>query len=488
MAYLDRIKYVSRDFDAIRSECIGSIQNYVPEWTDHNESDLGIVLIDHFAGIEDQVHFYIDKEVNECFIDTARELENVISLLKLINYTISNYVPSSTSIVFQLNGSTGWDNDIIIPEGTRVLCGDSNTQYIFNTTSDLLIEAGQLGNSVTAFEGEFFVETLATSNGVLVWQEYPLTYIDWLEDHLTVYSEDIYGIKTFFNRVSTFQFSDPTDPVYKVSISQFETRIQFGDNIHGMIPENNSQIKVEYFRGHGKKANVGANTLVQLLDPIKDVLGNDVGIYPNNPEAASGGSERETIDQAKVNGPASLTTMWRAVTLNDYDVLATAFRDPVYGTVTKAKSVLNNEYYTAIDVYVLGEDQNGYPAFINSSLKNALKNYLEERRTATVEVNIKDPILKAVNIDATVYVFPNYDLNYVKNSVLSILDVLFLTKNAAFGGGNGMISLSSLYALLNSAHKGISYALIQNPTGNIPINMFEFPTKGNINIAFEGVV
>lgn len=485
MEYLSRIRYTSRDFDTIRADCIGSIQNFVPEYTDHNESDLGIVLIDHFAGIEDQVNFYIDKEVNECFIDTAQEFENVVNLLKLIAYTVTNYVPASVNITFQLEEAIS--NDIIIPANTRVQCDDVNSAYIFNIINDISIPAGQLGGTGAAFEGTFFAETLGTSDGSTPYQEFELTNLDWLDDHLVIYEEDTEGIQTFYNRVNIFEFSDYNEPVYRVEISEFKTKIIFGNTVHGKIPALGSEIKAEYYRGHGRLGNVSANTIKTILDPIYDVLGNEVDITVNNSKAATGGKPRETANEARINGPASLKTMHRAVTLEDYNTFAKGFRDPNYGSVTKASAVLNTEYYTSIDIYVLCEDQYGYAELPSNPLKEALFDYIETVRIATTEINIKDAILKPINIDATVYVMPNYNIEEVEAKVMSLLDSLFLVQNADFGANNETVALSDLYSLLNSSADGVAYVLISNPSSNIPIGKHEFPIKGTLNIDFVEV-
>ncbi|MFC1707096.1 hypothetical protein ACFL59_09790, partial [Planctomycetota bacterium] len=65
------ISYDSRDYESIRDDMVRAIPFYTEEWTDHNPTDFGIVLIELLAFVADCLHYYIDRAAAEAFLPTA---------------------------------------------------------------------------------------------------------------------------------------------------------------------------------------------------------------------------------------------------------------------------------------------------------------------------------------------------------------------------------------------------------------------------------
>ena len=85
-----------------------------------------------------------------------------------------------------------------------------------------------------------------------------------------------------------------------------------------MVPPEgkNSIVATSYRIGGGALGNVNANTLTSLgraLAYIESVT---------NPMPATGGADRETIDEAKARAPYTIKSRDRAVTTEDYEMLA----------------------------------------------------------------------------------------------------------------------------------------------------------------------
>jgi hypothetical protein len=94
--------------------------------------------------------------------------------------------------------------------------------------------------------------------------------------------------------------------------------ITFGDGIKGRIPVADAQIKAKRYRyGGGAQGNVAAGTITKLKTSLTQV--DSV----SNPRSATGGSEAETLDEAKLRAPQQLRTRERAVTSEDFSFLAT---------------------------------------------------------------------------------------------------------------------------------------------------------------------
>ena len=142
---------------------VGSaIPSGVPEWTDHNDSDFGIVLLQLFSYTGDILHFYLDRMLNEAFLATVYGRENLISLLKLIDYKLAGAVPATANLIFTLGQA--YADEVIILAGTE--CQSLGDEVIyFETDADLIIPADQLSGEVGATEGQSGEEVLANSDG-----------------------------------------------------------------------------------------------------------------------------------------------------------------------------------------------------------------------------------------------------------------------------------------------------------------------------------
>lgn len=93
--------------------------------------------------------------------------------------------------------------------------------------------------------------------------------------------------------------------------------ITFGDGVNGMVPVAGSRILANSYRvGGGALGNVAADTIVTLKTALPQVK------TVSNLRPATGGSDAETIEQAKLRAPSGLRSRDRAVTAEDFADLA----------------------------------------------------------------------------------------------------------------------------------------------------------------------
>jgi hypothetical protein len=178
------IDYTSRDYYALRNELIARVKARIntPDsgkiWTGEDPADFGVALIEAFAYMGDILNYYIDRAVNESFLPTATQRQNIINLANIYGYNVAGYRASTVPVKFFNSSLT----DITIPMGTevsaQVLYNDVAQQVIFTTQIDTLVYAGTddgLGNitpgtnsvSVNATNGEDIglrTENLAVSS------------------------------------------------------------------------------------------------------------------------------------------------------------------------------------------------------------------------------------------------------------------------------------------------------------------------------------
>jgi len=81
------IKYTSRDFESIKQDLIEHAKRYYPNsFRDFNEAGFGALMLDTVAYVGDILSFYLDYQVNESFLNTAVEYDNVIRLAEQLGY------------------------------------------------------------------------------------------------------------------------------------------------------------------------------------------------------------------------------------------------------------------------------------------------------------------------------------------------------------------------------------------------------------------
>ena len=76
-----KIDYTSRDFATIKSDLVDYARRYYPEtFRDFSVNSFGSLMLDSVSYIGDILSFYLDYQVNESFLSTATEYNNILKL------------------------------------------------------------------------------------------------------------------------------------------------------------------------------------------------------------------------------------------------------------------------------------------------------------------------------------------------------------------------------------------------------------------------
>jgi Baseplate J-like protein len=98
------------------------------------------------------------------------------------------------------------------------------------------------------------------------------------------------------------------------------TTVLFGDNVEGAtLSTGQNNIQASYRIGSGVAGNVGAGSITTLIDRPLGVSG------VNNPTAATGGQDPQSVDDIRSDAPLSVLTLGRAVSITDYQNYASTF-------------------------------------------------------------------------------------------------------------------------------------------------------------------
>ena len=200
---------------------------------------------------------------------------------------------------------------------------------------------------------------------------------------------------------------------------------------YGLAPSNTT-LTVTYLRGGGVQSNVASNTVTAIsgvdtntsnfpinTPALNTSILNSLAI--NNPEAAVGGRAEETLEEVRQNAIQQLSSQNRAVTRDDY-LLRTLAMPPKFGSISKVfitpdeqNNLITSEVNDtvsnplAMNLYVLGYDQNKNITKANRAVKENLKTYISHYRMLTDSINIRDAYV--VNIQVNFDIIPLKDRN-----------------------------------------------------------------------------
>ena len=200
---------------------------------------------------------------------------------------------------------------------------------------------------------------------------------------------------------------------------------------YGIAPSNTT-LTITYLRGGGTQSNVASNTITTISGVDTNTLNfptntptlnttilNSIAV--NNPQAAVGGRVEETLDEIRQNAIKQLSSQNRAVTREDYLIRALAM-PPQFGSVSKVfivpdeqNNLLTSETQDtlsnplAMNLYILGYDQNKNITTVNRAVKENLKTYISHYRMLTDSINIRDAYI--VNIQVNFDIIPLRDRN-----------------------------------------------------------------------------
>ena len=245
-----------------------------------------------------------------------------------------------------------------------------------------------------------------------------LSSIPVLDGTLQLQVDEGTGFVTW-TEADDFAGAGPNDLVYLLDPTTGQ--IRFGDGVnHGHIPVANlsapasSIVARSYQFGGGARTNIEAGTPLTLMTGI---VGIDAGKIAN-PLAAYGGRDEETLAAAKQRAPQALKSHDRAVTAEDFELLAKEA-----GPIRRAVALPlvhpdfpGTEVPGVVTVIVVPDVASPTP-MPSPGLLRAVCAYLDARRLITTELYVIAPTYVPVAITLDVLAQADADVSVVKQAV-----------------------------------------------------------------------
>lgn len=502
------IDYTSKDYAGFRESMLSFAQTILPDWkgaANGDPNDFGVVLIELMAYEGDILSYYADRIANESFLTTATQRSSVLAQAALLDYAPRSATAASTTVSITV---TSPDASITIPAGFQVETQSDGTDdtLIFETTADITFPADPAPQilTVAATEGQTIAdETVATSCGDLD-EGYTLASTPVIVDsvQVRVIEDPLDVVGNIWFVVNNLLDAGAGDNAYSISLDENDAAtIQFGDGVNGRIPPRGAVIHATYRVGGGEDGNVESGTITDVVDPtdivyepaIDPITGDPIPVDPatvtpplitvTNGEAATGGTDPESLDSIRTNAPRALRARDRAVSESDFEVMALSVP-----TVQIAKAKAVSTVYTNQILYIAPPGG----AQPDQATLNAVVAYFQTRKLANVTVVAAGPLYVSIDVELQIDVDSRYSQVGVKQAVRNALQSLLSFDNVNFGG---RVSLSDIYTAARNV-PGVRSVLVSDlsrdgipQAADVLLRDNELPLQGRFTlIATGGVV
>lgn len=518
-ASLRRIDFSALDFTTMRRALVEYIQTYFSNiFNDFVTSNGAIMFMELVASVGNILSERSDILVDESFLPTAQTFEAVSNHLALINQHILRATPAVVDVqvslvlpaVTAVNINAGLKFTLVGSDGNPLNYEIYRAPNDF--TSPISIPPGKQGVIAFGIEGSFAAPLVVTSAGG------PSQTVDVIAPNVlgdpflvTVSSGNQ---SQEFTEVNDLESFGANDPVFTVTFLNDRARITFGDNITGRAPLSGQTITVKYRLGGGIRGRIGAATINESrqISPTAPASA-PVQVLFINPAASSGGTDDETLDEARVRAPKEAAALGSATSGEDYAVKARTFSHPVFGSVLKAVAALrtgveqdnktlamqvraaatldeavaildaNFVNENIVEVYALAAGPDNIPVTPSAGLKLGLEQFFADIAVLTDEVRVLDGAIKPVDVRANIIISRTADPGTVKAQVQTAIASFFDVSNFDMGTP---LNLSNLYATIQAV-SGVKFVTIFEPSDDIiPTNQIGVP--GSPGVGFNELI
>jgi len=527
------IDYTHREFTSIRADLLQMAERFYPDtFQDFSEASFGAMMIDAVAYVGDQLSLYLDYNVNESFLDTAFQYNNIVRHGRVLGYKnegrpstygqVALYVqvPASTtgmgpdmSYVPVLRRGTTFnsENGLAFVLLENVNFNDPGLQVIVSqqansTGSPTFYAIKAFGNVVSGRFGQEDIEvgTYERFKNVKLSDPNISEIISVVDSQGNQYFEvDYLAQDMIFKEITNKNFKNDNVPSilrpilvsrkFVLERDRYNAYLQFGsgDAAGTNVVARPGQVAMDIYG----KSYITDTT----FDPTRLMKNKNFGIVPSNTTltvtyrvtnplnsnvAVGGMTEVKTalmnfvdrnllsstkvqavIDSLEVSNELPIVgdvtnptgaeikrrifdtfpTQNRAVTQADYENVA--YRMPAkYGSlkrcsVFKDQTSMNRN----LNMYVISEDSFGKLVKTNATIKNNLKNWMEQYRMINDTVDIMDPYIINIAIDFVIKTAPGAHRNDVLRQAITALTDEY--EEGLFIGES--LSISKAYAALN---------------------------------------
>ena len=414
------------DFGNIKNSLKDYFKN-TSEFKDYDFEASGLSSILDVLAYNTHINALIaNMAINESFLSTSQLRSSVVGHAESLGYS-----PRSKSAPMAVLDITSSTEDTILPRASFSTFVDE-TAYVFYTNQ--LYTGTQNGDGsftfsgVKVYEGTEKTKTFFADDSTDTVFVIPDENIDTSTMIVQVFDNSNADVSVRYKNILDVAAVDENSRVYMLRETPAgEYEMYFGDGeLLGLRPQTGNVIEVSYISTASTDAN-GAAVFSMTTDQTATVT----TITP-----ASGGTDRESIQEIKINAPRAFATQQRLVTADDYtsmiqsnysqyvkDVIAWGGNDnlpPKFGSVFVALNFIG-----------------GYSEEVQNEIKDLIRENLTDFRSImSIETEFVDPeivylrLTTSFNLDSTL---STLNSEQYKQEISDLISTYFLTELDTFG-------------------------------------------------------
>ena len=422
------------DFINIKSKLKTYFKN-TSEFKDYDFDASGLSSILDVLAYNTHINALIaNMAINESFLSTSQLRSSVVGHAESLGYTPRSKSSSIAVIDVTVSDPGGLVDQETIPVRSPFITAIDETAFVFYTNQNYIATRNAndefLFSDVKVYEGEQRTKTFFADDSVDTVFVIPDENIDTSTMIVQVYENSNANVSVRYKNILDVPAITNDSRVYMLRESpNGDYEMYFGDGeLLGKRPKTGNVIEVSYISTSQKNANGAVAFRTNIFN------GQDVTVTTKMPSA--GASEKETIDEIKINAPRAFATQQRLVTADDYvamiqsnygqyisDVIAWGGNDnipPKFGSV-----------------FVALNFQGGYTDTVKDEVKTLIRENLTDFRSImSIETEFVDPeivylkLMTSFNIDSTL---STANSESYRQQISDLISSYFLNKLDSFG-------------------------------------------------------
>ena len=512
------IRYIDRDFSNFRNELINYSKVYFPNtYNDFTDTSTGMLFMEMASYVGDVLSFYLDNQIQETFIQYARQTENLYNISYALGYRPNVTTVATVNIDFyqQIPAKTSasvtvpdYDYALTIPANTTVATNDgTNQSFLIEDVCDFahsssldpteetiyqisglqptyfLLKKTRKAISATIKSKTFTFTTPVKFDTVTIKDANIIQILDVFDSNLNEWYEvNNLAQENVFDTIRNTNINDPNfgsdeEVPYLLQLKQVQRRfasrflntgslqLQFGA---GSVNANTEEI-VPNPDNVGLGLPFEKNKLTTAFSPLNFVFTDTYGIAPSN----------TTLTVRYLTG-GGLNSNVEANTLTIVDDTNITFNNPNLSDTALADTIFNSVASSNVMAADGGQDGDT----IEEIRQNALGNFQNQMRTVTQQ----DYLIRALSMPSNLgviskaYACPTKIEDYQPGELPAVLDLYVLSKNilgqlrpASFALQQNLRTYLSEYRMINDSIKikeayiiniGIEFDIIVLPNFN----------------------
>ena len=441
------------DFINIKSKLKTYFKN-TSEFKDYDFDASGLSSILDVLAYNTHINALIaNMAINESFLSTSQLRSSAVGHAESLGYTPRSKSSSIAVIDVTVSDPGGLVEQETIPSRSSFITAIDETAFVFYTNQNYTATRNEndefVFSDVKVYEGEERTKTFFADDSVDTVFVIPDENIDTSTMIVSVFENSNANVSVRYKNILDVPAITNDSRVYMLRESPSgDYEMYFGDGeLLGKRPKTGNVIEVSYISTSQKNANGAVAFRTNIFND------QDVTVTTKMPSA--GASEKETVDEIKINAPRAFATQQRLVTADDY----VAMIESNYGQYVSdviAWGGNDNVPPKFGSVFVALNFQGGYSDAVKEEVKTLIRENLTDFRSImSIETEFVDPeivylkLMTSFNIDSTL---STANSESYRQQIKELINNYFLTEMDEFGS---IFRRSNLLSLIDDSSPAI---------------------------------